>query len=91
MWSRLTKWLESRKAIRDAHLEGLLHAMHLQPGHYYLFIYECHAVSQFTARALSNQLGNKGIDNGFLRIRGIPPVVYDLKRPEDPVKGIENE
>ncbi len=72
-------------------LEGLLASQHLQKGHYYLFVWDERGISQARARDVSGMLTAKGIDNGFLRTRGIPPVVYDLKRPEEPVEEVEHE
>lgn len=78
--------------LRDDQVEGLLHARHLQPDHYYLFVWDMRCISQAMAMKVSRMLHEKGIDSSFIRQRpGTPPVVYDLKRPEDPVKGIENE
>lgn len=91
MWNRVKKWVEARQALRDSQLEGLLHAQHLQPGHYYLFIYDIRSCSLAMATDVSRLLQNKGIDNSFLRTRGIPPIVYDLKRPDEPVKEVTHE
>ncbi len=77
--------------LRDDQLEGLLASQHLQKGHYYLFVWDMRTISQARARDLSRMLSCRGIENGFLRTRGIPPVVYDLKRPEDPTEELKHE
>jgi len=77
--------------LRDDQLEALIYSKHLQKDHYYLFVWDARGISQQKANDFSNMLKMKGFDTGFMRTRGIPPVVYDLKRPEEPVEGIENE
>ena len=73
---------------RDDQLEALIAAKHLQPGHYYLFIWDIRSMTYKMAADISVMLKMYGIDNSFVRTRpGMPPVVYDLKRPEQPVKG----
>lgn len=78
-------WSQGRQMERDRQLEGLLHAKHLQPGHYYLFVYDMRSISKSMCMDLSRMLHKKGIDSGFLRVRGTPPMIYDLKRPEEEI------
>lgn len=80
------------ETLRDGDLEGLLHARHLLPGHFYLFVWDIRAMSHSKCVEVMEMLKREGIESAFVRHRpGVPPVVYDLKQPEDPVKGIENE
>ena len=73
----------------EAWTEGLISSHHLQPDHYYLFVWDMRCISQAMGMKISRMLSEKGIDNAFVRHRpGNPPIVYDLKRPEVPVKGI---
>jgi len=77
------------KTLRDDQLEGLIAAHHLQKDHFYLFVWDMRTISQARANDLRNMLHARGIDSGCMRMRpGTPPICYDLKRPEDPVKGI---
>lgn len=78
--------------LRDEQLEALIYAKHLQKDHFYLFVWDIRLLSQARCNDVRMMLAAKGIDSGFVRMRpGTPPVVYDLKRPEEPVKGIDNE
>ena len=80
-----------KKTFGDDQLEALIVAKHLQPGHYYLFVWDVHSISNKMAQDISVMVKMYGIDNGFVRTRGIPPVVYDLKRPEEPMEEVTNE
>ena len=83
-------WLRTQGGtLRDAQLEGLIAAHHLQKNHFYLFVWDIRTISQARANDLRCMLHAKGIESGCMRVRpGTPPIVYDLKRPEEPVKGI---
>ncbi len=76
---------------RDDQLDALLQAHPLQQDHYYLFVWDMRGMSTQKANDFSVMLKMKGIDNGFIRTRGIPPVVYDLKRPEQPLEEVNHE
>ncbi len=78
--------------LRDDHLEALITAKHLQPDHFYLFVWDMRLLSQARCNDVRMMLAAKGIDSGFVRMRpGSPPVVYDLKRPEEPVEEVNYE
>ena len=91
LWRVFTSDTISRATLSDDHLEALISTEHLQPGHYYLFVWAAHSISNNMAQDISVMLKMYGIDNGFVRTRGIPPVVYDLKRPEEPMEEVTNE
>ncbi len=71
--------------------EGTFDVCDLKPGHFYLFIYDVRTMSHAMSHKVQAMLTERGIENSFMRVRGIPPVVYDLKRPEAPVEGVKYE
>ncbi len=78
------------KSLRDEQIEGIIAAHRLEPGPFYLFVWDIRTISMARANDLRCMLHARGIDSGCMRIRpGTPPLVYDLKQPVDPMKGTQ--
>ncbi len=76
-------------SLREEQVEGIIAAHRLEKGPFYLFVWDIRTISMARANDLRCMLHARGIDSGCMRVRpGTPPLVYDLKQPVDPMKGI---